>query len=615
LPVNTVTEGPINELGAAILAFCVLLLALFITFILRKQEKRLFNLLYVAYSAALIVWMMSLLGMWISDPADQTAMYIFDASSNIGVVTGPVILMIASIVYTKNIVRLDKKYLLLFVVPVISQIAIWTNPIHHLFYTYFSVMADQVQFGPLMMVHAAYSYGCVAFAFYIMIRFAVRNSSYFHKQIVLFCLGNSIPLIVSLLATTKLIPLSIIATPLAFMGVVVFHGLAIFRFNFLNLTPIATQNILDRMTDCYAIINHRMILIDYNKQLPDIFGTVFNIRRNITLQNVIIKKNEKLSPKYVRFFRSIDKVKTTNETMNFETVLMIDGKKRYFYIELIPIIIQKEFLGIIVLIRDISRSKLDLQRIKKNQMLLIERERLASLGQLIGGIAHNLKTPIMSISGSIFALENLANEYKESIGDLSVTYEDHMEIAEEMLSWINKMRPYCAYMSDIISTVKDQAVQMSTSSNLEFSVDELVKRVEILMKHELNFNHCQLIILNSLKSNIYMKGDINSLVQVLNNFIMNAIDSYHAKGGNVVFSIDLRDSNVLFAIKDFGSGISFEVQQRLFKEMITTKGTQGTGLGLYMSYVAIKGKFEGDVWFDSALNVGTTFYIKIPINI
>ncbi len=169
-------------------------------------------------------------------------------------------------------------------------------------------------------------------------------------------------------------------------------------------------------------------------------------------------------------------------------------------------------------------------------------------------------------------------------------------------------------MSDIISTVKDQAVQMNISSEMEFTVDELIKRVEILMKHELNLNHCQLIILNSLKNNVYIKGDINSLVQVFNNFIINAIDSYNNKGGNVVFSVDLRDSHLLFGIKDFGSGIPADVQSRLFREMITTKGTKGTGLGLYMSYVAIKGKFGGDVWFETAESIGTTFNIKIPVN-
>lgn len=67
--------------------------------------------------------------------------------------------------------------------------------------------------------------------------------------------------------------------------------------------------------------------------------------------------------------------------------------------------------------KDITQHKEDMQTIKNNQEILMERERLAGLGQLIGGIAHNLKTPIMSIAGAVQGLENLIHEYEESIDD------------------------------------------------------------------------------------------------------------------------------------------------------------------------------------------------------
>ncbi|HOM03710.1 MAG TPA: cache domain-containing protein [Acetivibrio sp.] len=86
--------------------------------------------------------------------------------------------------------------------------------------------------------------------------------------------------------------------------------------------------------------------------------------------------------------------------------------------------------------------------------IALERERLASLGQLIGGIAHNFKTPIMSIAGGLEALKDLIDEYDISIGDPQVTSEDHYEIAAEMRDWIGRIKPYCGYMADIISTVK-----------------------------------------------------------------------------------------------------------------------------------------------------------------
>ena len=68
--------------------------------------------------------------------------------------------------------------------------------------------------------------------------------------------------------------------------------------------------------------------------------------------------------------------------------------------------------------------------IQRTLKILMEKERLASLGQLIGGIAHNLKTPIMSISGGIEGLKDLINEYDDSIGDEQVTDEDHHQIAQ-----------------------------------------------------------------------------------------------------------------------------------------------------------------------------------------
>ena len=89
---------------------------------------------------------------------------------------------------------------------------------------------------------------------------------------------------------------------------------------------------------------------------------------------------------------------------------------------------------------------LDMQTIQNNQQLLMERERLASLGQLIGGIAHNLKTPIMSISGAAEGLTDLVKEYDSSIGDPEVTNDDHHDIAKDMREWIEKIKTYTAYM-------------------------------------------------------------------------------------------------------------------------------------------------------------------------
>ena len=69
-------------------------------------------------------------------------------------------------------------------------------------------------------------------------------------------------------------------------------------------------------------------------------------------------------------------------------------------------------------------------------------------------------TPIMSISGAATVLEDLVDEYKESIGDNDVTNEDHYEISNEMKKWIEKIKDFNSYISRTVSTAKSQAVQL-----------------------------------------------------------------------------------------------------------------------------------------------------------
>lgn len=159
----------------------------------------------------------------------------------------------------------------------------------------------------------------------------------------------------------------------------------------------------------------------------------------------------------------------------------------------------------------------------------MERERLAGLGQLIGGIAHNLKTPIMSIAGAVQGLENLIHEYEESIDDPLVNSQDHHDIAKDMEEWIPKIRAHLEYMSDIITTVKGQAVALVNNEDDSFTVGELIKRVNILMKHELKNAYIYMNVLMKIDENQTLKGDVNSLVQVVNNIISNAIQAYDGK--------------------------------------------------------------------------------------
>ena len=264
--------------------------------------------------------------------------------------------------------------------------------------------------------------------------------------------------------------------------------------------------------------------------------------------------------------------------------------------------------------KDITQHIKDMQSLKNNQDLLIEQERLASLGQMIGGIAHNLKTPIFSVSGGLEGLSDLVKEYDESIEDPSVTTQDMHDIAKDMNEWITKLKEHVSYMSDVITTVKVQAVSMSEEQKILFPVSELFQHINILMQHEIKEKLAKLEIFNNVDDSIKINGNINSLVQVINNLISNAIEAYGNRPDKKVELLAKTDNkNVIISVKDYGPGLPDVVKKKLFKEMITTKGKNGTGLGLFMSYSNIKAHFNGNITFETVENSGTTFNLIIPI--
>ena len=97
--------------------------------------------------------------------------------------------------------------------------------------------------------------------------------------------------------------------------------------------------------------------------------------------------------------------------------------------------------------------------------------------------------------------------------------------------------------------------------------------------------------------------------------ISNSIQSYNGEPNrNIDLILEKDNNNIVISVKDYGCGLSEEVKNKLFKEMITTKGKNGTGLGLFMSYSTIRAHFNGDITFQSEVGKGTIFNIIIPVS-
>lgn len=460
-------------------------------------------------------------------------------------------------------------------------------------------------------MHIVYTYLLYLISLFIFIKYSIRNSGFFSKQVILIFIGVLIPVITNLLGSFGLINITIYTTPITFTLTVFSLVFAILRFDFLKVAPIALQKVVDRMSDGYIIVNEENIITDFNQTFLELFSLKSAEIRNAKIEDLLnstsntIDKNEQL-------LQAIKSTKSNSNTIKIEIYFSILNK--YFNIEINSIRDKHSYLGTLILLKDVTQHNIDMQTIKDNQDILIEKERLASLGQMIGGIAHNLKTPIMSIAGACEGLNDLIKEYNTSIGDVEVTAEDHHEIAHDMTVWISKINTHLSYMSDIITAVKGQAVAFSDNTFNSFTISELVRHVDILMKHELKNSLINLKTDIQLPLNTKISGNINSLVQVINNIISNAIQAYNGKTNqSIIFTIYKINNNMVISIKDFAGGLPEKVQEKLFKEMITTKGKNGTGLGLFMSYSNIKAHFNGIMRYETSPGDGTTFYIEIPM--
>jgi len=521
-------------------------------------------------------------------------------------------MLLISITFTSSGKKEKSNRSIFYIVPILTQLMVWTNSFHHLFYQSFEFLNPEgTAFGWYFYVHSIYSYICLMVGIIYLVRFAVKSRGTSNYQAIVILIGTVVPIAVNILYTLRIEIFSVYSTPTAFMVTILCYFFAVIRFNLFQLTPIAMKMVIDKTSDLYIVVDENRMILDYNEPFYNIFSPLMNLKKNIKVTEALGTLN-KIGVDTKDILLSIKVCQISRKPVHKNIELVVGGETRYFAVEYSALIIENECFGCILMLKDITQAKKDMEEIKRSQTMLIEKERLASLGQLIGGIAHNLKTPIMAISGRAQNLEALFDEYEESLDDENVTADDYREIINEMRHEVENIKSHMTYISEIITTVKEQTVNLSEEEGEAFTIEELIRRVNILMKHELMRNSCELIYDIQIDHETVISGDINSLLQIVDNIILNAVQAYGGVPGQIWLKITQTRQDIIISVRDMASGIPEDIQDKLFREMITTKGKDGTGLGLYISYSTVVGKFEGKMWFESTPGQGSKFFISIP---
>lgn len=175
--------------------------------------------------------------------------------------------------------------------------------------------------------------------------------------------------------------MSIYLTPISFTIAIVCFALAIFKFKFLSIAPIALQKVVDRISDGYLVINEDNKVIDFNQTFLNLARLKDTDIRNISIFELIqVTKVSDID--YEKFSKLLRDTKNTTKTLTLNKYF--DTLNKYFNIEFSSLNNNHTYIGTLILFKDITQHVEDMQTIQKNQDTLMESERLASLGQLIG---------------------------------------------------------------------------------------------------------------------------------------------------------------------------------------------------------------------------------------
>jgi signal transduction histidine kinase len=251
--------------------------------------------------------------------------------------------------------------------------------------------------------------------------------------------------------------------------------------------------------------------------------------------------------------------------------------------------------------------------LQASQQHLLVSEKMAALGRVTAGIAHEINSPLGGIMNSLQLARDLTHEYERSLGDPDVSADDHRQIADELKQTLALAEQAATRVGQFVRNIKAQTRAQAESHTDTFEVQPEAESTMQLLAHLLRERGVRPVL--SLQPWLRVRGDASRFALVLQNLVTNAMDAYEDRGGEVHVRASQRDGRVVVEVQDFGAGIPQEIRSRIFDYLFTTKDVgRGTGLGLSIVHSLVTGHFRGEIHVASEVGVGTTFTVVFPLS-
>lgn len=389
-----------------------------------------------------------------------------------------------------------------------------------------------------------------------------------------------------------------------------------------KMTEAAWVEVIQQMEHAYTeLISHQVELEQKNRELEEVNQLISSVQRSMTevlmvtdLSGKVIQINhslEKLTGEQAADLRHQD-ISQFFSDEDTETIALVYQYKEFSQHEVTfrfnqrdyPIILNgsrlldgnQQIQGMVLVGREISELRLAYkqleeshQELKRTQEQLVNSEKMASLGRLVAGVAHELNNPISFIYGNTHALMTYAkrlipylDQVQQSVSAGTASEESRKidKILADLPSLLDGTLEGVERVRDIVMDL----LQFSSGQQHEFRTFDLVHTISTTLRwvtkeHQVKVNCC-------LPAHLDIEAQPGRIQQVIMNLVQNALDALE-QTDNAALSISLEQDHhaVHLSIRDNGPGIKAEILPHIFEPFVTTKDSgKGTGLGLSLSY-------------------------------
>ncbi len=471
--------------------------------------------------------------------------------------------------------------------PVVVFILAWSNDIHHLLWTSAVVSAPPAagsvlrvtsSFGPLFWIWNSYQYILLFVGFVLLIHSLARSGPAYRGQTLTVLIAMVVPWTANFLFLVGATPITHVdLTPFAFAlsGAAVF--MALYRFRFLDLVPIARSYVLEASPNGVLVLDGRGRIVDINPAAESILGR--------SAKDVLGKPGAQI----------LTALASPSNGPDTELTFMRDGVERSYELHVAPL---HTHSGQLALLMDVTDRK-------QMSMRLLQAQKMDALGLMAGGVAHDFNNLLTGILGNLSIL-------KEQVSGKTELLEPLLQTEQAALR--------AAALTHSLLAFSRNGTFTSSVVNLNQSIDLTLQAIASVLPPSVT-------ITRKFAGDLWnVLADPTQISQLIINLTVNARDAMHDSG-----TLTLQTTNVhvderfvathpesrtgdyaVLSVTDTGDGISNDVRQHIFEPFFTTKPVgRGNGLGLSVVYGAVQ-QAGGWILVDTAVGKGTTFSAYLP---